>query len=196
MFYPVKNSESFNYKNKLIGNLAVDNNAELRDTKLIVTLKRMSNFIFNLDFLMINTEIELILKWSKNCVLTEMATRKRRAEIPAQGGNSRVLALVEINRPSDLKFNISDCKLYVHVVTLQQKYEKKLPKNLKTGIEIDYEWKRYSTQIINKPSTNNLNFLTDATFNNINGLFVLAFPNEEDRRCFSKYCTPTVKITF
>ena len=34
----------------------------------------------------------------------------------------------------------------------------------------------------------------DPTFNNVNRLFVLAFPNEEDRRSFSKYYTPTVEI--
>ena len=28
-----------------------------------------------------------------------------------------------INTPPDLKFNITDCKLYVPVVTLQEKYE-------------------------------------------------------------------------
>ena len=45
--------------------------------------------------------------------------------------------------------------------------------------------------MINQTTTNNLNFLINPTFNNVNRLFVLAFPNEEDRR--SKYCTPTVE---
>ena len=36
--------------------------------------------------------------------------------------------------------------------------------------------------------------LIDPTFNNVNRLFVLAFPNEEDRRSFSKCYTPTVEI--
>ena len=48
--------------------------------------------------------------------------------------------------------------------------------------------------MINKTITNNLNFLIDPTFNNVNRLFVLAFPNEEDMRSFSKYYTPTVEI--
>ena len=48
--------------------------------------------------------------------------------------------------------------------------------------------------MINQTATNNLNFLIDPTFNNVNRLFVLAFPNEEDRRSFSKYYTPTVEI--
>ena len=48
--------------------------------------------------------------------------------------------------------------------------------------------------MINQTASNNLNFLIDSTFNNVNRLFVLAFPNEEDRRSFSKYYTPTVEI--
>ena len=48
--------------------------------------------------------------------------------------------------------------------------------------------------MINQTGTNNLNFLIDPTFNNVNRLFVLAFPNEEDRKSFSKHYTPTVEL--
>ena len=99
-----------------------------------------------------------------------------------------------INKPSALKFNITGWKLYVPVVSLQGKYENILYENLKSGIDIDFDWKRYRTQIINQLATNNLNFLIDPTFNNVNRLFVLAFPNEEDRFSFSKYYTPTAEI--
>ena len=65
---------------------------------------------------MINTEIEMILKWSQNCVLNEKATREFKAATlnPVQD------AVPAINRPKDLKFNITDCKLYVPAVTLQK----------------------------------------------------------------------------
>ena len=78
---------------------------------------------------------------------------------------------------------VTDCKLCVPVVNYK-----------KTGISFDFEWGRYRTQIINQPATNNLRFLIDPTFNNVNTLFVLAFPNEEDRSSFSKYYTSTVEI--
>ena len=42
-------------------------------------LKNISSFMFNLDFLLINSEIELILKWTEDCVLTEKATGEFRA---------------------------------------------------------------------------------------------------------------------
>ena len=48
--------------------------------------------------------------------------------------------------------------------------------------------------MINQTATNNLNFLIDPSFNNVNRLFALTFPNEENRRSFSKYYTPTVEI--
>ena len=99
-----------------------------------------------------------------------------------------------VNTPSHLKFIITDCKLYVTVVTLQADYQNQLYRDLKTGISIDFQWSKYRSQIINQTATNNLNFLIDFTFNNVNILFVLTFPNEEDRRSFSKYFTSTVEI--
>ena len=147
--------------------------------------------MFNLDFLLINSEIELILKWTEDCVLTEQATRE---ELPAGDDPAAEPTVNAINRPKDLKLNVTDCKLYVPEVTLQTEYQNQLYKDLKTGISIDFTWIKYRPQMINQIATNNLNFLIDPTFNNVNRLFVLAFPNEEDRRSFSKYYTPTVEI--
>ena len=197
--YPIKDSESFNYKSKLTGNVpgvadstnGGDIERELGDIKIVVLLKNISNFMFNLDFLLINSEIELILKWTEDCVLTEKATRD---ELPAVDDPAAEPAVNAINRPKDLKFNVADCKLYVPVVTLQTEYQSQLYKDLKTGISIDFTWIKYRSQMINQTATNNLNFLIDPTFNNVNRLFVLAYPNEEDRRSFSKYYTPTVEI--
>ena len=132
-FYSIKDSETFDYKSKLINVLdSINENAnnvvttESEEIKIIVPLKNLSNFIFRFDFLMISTEIELILKWSENCLLTGKATRNEIVE-----GDDPV-AEPEINaiyRPKDLKFNITDCKLYVLVFTLQEKYENELYKN-------------------------------------------------------------------
>ena len=91
--------------------------------------------MFNLDILLINAEIELILKWSQNCVFTEKATRERKDAVTGPPALDLVRA---INVPYDLKFNITDCKLYVLAVTLQAEYESKLYEELKTGITIDF----------------------------------------------------------
>ena len=76
IFFPIGNSESFDYKTKLVGSLPKGDEVQLRDLKIVLPFKNLSNFIFNLIFLMINTEIELILKWSQNCALITKATRE------------------------------------------------------------------------------------------------------------------------
>ena len=79
IFYSIKGSESFDYKTKLVGTLP-DGEDELENIKIVVPLKNLINFMFNLKFLMINSEIELILKWTQDFVLTRKATRQEIAE--------------------------------------------------------------------------------------------------------------------
>ena len=58
IIYPMKDSESFNYKTKLIGSvpgvadpaIGDDIERELEDIKIDVPLKHLSNFMFNLDY--------------------------------------------------------------------------------------------------------------------------------------------------
>ena len=48
-----------------------------------------------------------------------------------------------------------------------------------------------------QPKNNNLNYLIDPTFKNVNRLFVLSFPrnnNTDNRYSFSNYYVPKVKI--
>ena len=131
IFRSIRNSESFDYKTKFINVLPAaadldngnDVGTESEDIKIIIPLKNLSAFITSLNFLMINTEIELILKWNQNFVLTGKATREQKDAVAAHGGNPGLDEVDEINRPKDLKFRIKDCKLYVPVVTLQEKYD-------------------------------------------------------------------------
>ena len=46
----------------------------------------------------------------------------------------------------------------------------------------------------NQTKNNNLNYLIDPTFTNVNRLFALTFENEDDRTSFSNYHVPKVKI--
>ena len=46
----------------------------------------------------------------------------------------------------------------------------------------------------NQVANNNLNYLIDPTFSNVNRLFVLSFENEENRTSFSEYYVPKVEI--
>ena len=63
IFYSIKDSESFDYKTKLVGTLGdnlstIPATARIDDIKIIIPLKNLSNFIFSLDFLMIDMETE------------------------------------------------------------------------------------------------------------------------------------------
>ena len=78
-------------------------------------LKYLSNFCRTLDMSLINLEINFILSWTENCVLTNKATKDA---VPDQGQNP---AVSRINTPTGAKFKIADTKLCVPVVTLLTK---------------------------------------------------------------------------
>ena len=73
-------------------------------------LKYLSNFWRTLDIPLIHCEMNLILTWSKFCVITRKAARD--ADPDADPG------VAEINNPTGATFEIADTKLYVPVVTL------------------------------------------------------------------------------
>ena len=62
------NSESFKSKVKITGNIPAGGNT--KDVKIIVPLKHLSNFWRTLEMPLINCEVNLILTWSKDCVIT------------------------------------------------------------------------------------------------------------------------------
>ena len=68
-------------------------------------------------------------------------------------------------------FKITDTKLYVSVVTLSTQDDNKLLEQLKTGFKRTIKWNKYRSGMSNQ-TKNNLNYLTDSTFINVNRLFV------------------------
>ena len=149
-------------------------------------LKCLSNFWRTLDTPLINCEVSLTLPWSGNCALTSKATREADPDAdPAVAG---------INNPTNAVFKITDCKLYVPVVILSAENDNKLLDQLKTGFRRTIKWNKYRSKISNQTKNNNLNYLIDPTFTNVNRLFVLSFKNEEGRTSYFKYYTPTIEI--
>ena len=128
----------------------------------------------------------MTLTLSENCVITSKATRE--ADPDANP------AIDRINNPTNAVFKIADCKLYVPVVTLSAEDDNKLLDQLKTGFKRTIKWNKYRSEMSNQTKNNNLNYLIDPTFTNVNRLFVLSFENEEDRVSFSKYYLPKVEI--
>ena len=153
-----------------------------------MSLKYLSNFWRTLDIPLINCEINLILTWSKNCVLTSKATRHT---VPAQGGNPTVTRVIN---PANVTFEITDAKLYVPVVTLSTKDDNNFLEQLKSGFKRTIKWNKYRSEMTNQAKTNHLSHLIDPRFVKVNRLFVLSFENEEDRTSFSKYYVPNVAI--
>ena len=116
-------------------------------------LKYLSNFWRTLDIQLINCEVSLNLRWSENCVLTRKSTRDADPDAdPAVAG---------INNPTNAVFKITDCKLYVPVVTLSAENDNKLLEQLQTGFKRTIKWNKYRSQMSNQTKNNNLDYLID-----------------------------------
>ena len=72
--YSIIDSKSFDYKTSITRRL-IGKNAENEDVKIVALLKHLCNFWRTLGIPLINDETNLILTWSKNCVITSKATR-------------------------------------------------------------------------------------------------------------------------
>ena len=186
----VVNSNTFKYKNKIIGNTYdVDAGAQgydvnkngTQEVELAIPLKYLGNFWRALNIPLISCEVSLELKWDKNCVITSLEQRDI-------GGGNRD------NAPTVATLNITDCKLYVPVATLSKDDEIKLLTNLKSGFKTEIIWNKYRSQMTTEAVNNNLNILIDSTFTNVNRLFVLAYQNADNRQSFSQFYLPNVMV--
>ena len=100
------------------------------------------------------------------------------------------LAVRKIDNPQNAIFQIADAKLYVPVVTLSKENDIKLLEQLKSGFKRTIKWNKYRSQMTIQPQNNNFNYLIDPSFTNVNRLFVLPFPrnnNSDSRYSFSNY---------
>ena len=86
------NSIPFEFKQQIAGQTG---NGDTKDVEIMVLLKYLSNFRRTLEIPLINCEISLQLKWSKNCILVASTAANENPE-----------------------FKITDTKFYVFVVTL------------------------------------------------------------------------------
>ena len=86
-----------------------------------VPLKYLSNFWRALEMPLINCEINLILIWSENCVISSAV--------------------------GDRKFKIADTKRYLPVVTLPTQVNAKLLEQLKSGFKRTINWNKYNPKV-------------------------------------------------
>ena len=180
------NFESFKYKTSITGNtynvdekITDDDGNEIdnpdydankvgkNETEVVTPLKHLINFCRSFNIPLINCEVELILTWSKNCVLADMTV----AKYP----------------PTGLEFQIKDTKLYVPVVTLSKESEIKLLEKLKSEFKKTIKWKKYRSQVTIQNNNNDLNYLIDPTFTIVKRLFVLSFERIEESNIKKDY---------
>ena len=103
----------------------------------------------------------------------------------------------KIDNPENAIFEIKDTKLYVPVVTLSKENDIKLLEQLKLGFKRTIKWNKYRSQITIQPQNNNLSYLIEPTFINVDRLFVLSFARNtkgDNRDSFSYYYVPNVEI--
>ena len=184
------NSNTFKYKNKIIGNTynvnagadGYDVNKNVtQEVELAIPLKYLGNFGRALNIPLISCEESFELKWDKNYIITSLE------QIDIGGSNID-------NAPTGATLAINDCKLYVPAVTLSKDDEVKLLTNLKSGFKREIIWNKYRSQMTTEAVNNNLNILIDPTFTNVNRLFVLAYQNADDRQSFSQFYLPNVMV--
>ena len=85
---------------------------------------------------------------------------------------------------------IASTKLYVPIVTVSVNYDITFLENIKQGFKRTISWNKYRSEIITQRKINNLDYLIDPTFRNIDKLFVLSFKNGNDdptRNSFDEY---------
>ena len=159
-------SESFKSKIKITGK--TPNNGNTKDVEILVPIKYLSNFWRTLKMAEIICEVELLLTWSKNCVISSAT--------------------------EDTKFAVTEAKLYVPVVTLSTEDNAKLLQQLKSNFKRKINWNKYESSVKTFAQNMYLNYLINPSFQGVNRLFVLSFENEDDRASHSTYYLPIVEI--
>ena len=82
-------------------------------------------------------------------------------------------AVAGINNPTNAVFKIKDTKLYIPVVSLSAENDNKPSEQLKAGFKRTIKLNKYRSEIPNQTINNNLNYLIDPKFTNMNRLFPL-----------------------
>ena len=114
-------SESFKYKVKITGKTAADGNTKY--VEILVPLKYLSNFWRTLEMPLINCEVELILTWSKDCVIT--------------------------NSTGEGKVKKTEAKLYILVGTLTSRDNAKVLQQLKSNFKRKINCNKYESSVKN-----------------------------------------------
>ena len=113
---------------------------------------------------LIRCKEKLRLKWTKYCIFSS-------------AGNENVNN--DDDHANNIILTIKYTKLYVHLVTLSARDNKKLSNLLRKGFERSVYWSEYKTKSENKNMTNEFRCFLEYNFVAINRLFVLVYLNQD-----------------
>ena len=139
-------TDSFNFKTKITG---LTNNNGIINVEIMVPLKYLSNFWRTLEMPLINCETELILTWSRDCVI--------------------IYTNVDDQNHT---FTITETNLYVPIVTLSTQDNSKFLPQLKPSFKGKISWNKYLAKPELLAQNPNLNNLIEPSFLGVNRLFV------------------------
>ena len=98
---------------------------------------------------------------SRECIISEISIT------PEVRGDNPVDAILT----TTATFQINNAKRYVPVVTLSINGNINFLENIKQGFKRTISWSKYRSEIAKRPKNNNLDYLIDPAFRNINRLF-------------------------
>ena len=114
---------------------------------------------------------------SKECIISEISITPGVARNANVNLSTQALTAMQTTGET---FQINNDKLYIPVFTLSINDNIKFLENVKQGFKRTIFWNRYRSEIATQTKNNNLDYLIDPTFRNINRLFVLSFKNYGD----------------
>ena len=156
---------------------AVNNtSSSVKNIKIVVPLKYLSNFWRSLEMPLISCKIHLELNWIEDCILSSAR--------------------------DSAKFKITDAKLHVPIVTLSTKDNVNLTKQLSNGLKRSVYWSSYQTipaKVIKQGT--NIYELLSASFQGVKRSFVLCYiiaasaaNNKAGIKNNRKYFLPRAKV--
>ena len=115
----IDNSQSFKCKAALVGKTANHNDGKssVKEAKIVVPLKYLSNFWRPLEMPLINCKVYLELNWIEDCILSSAR--------------------------NSAKFEITDAKLHVPIVTLSAKNSANLTKQVNERFKRSVYWNSF-----------------------------------------------------
>ena len=162
----ITQTESFKFKIKITGKTPAS--ANTIDVGKAVPLKYLSNFWRTLEMPLTNCEINLILSWSEDCLISSAA--------------------------GATKFKIADTKLYVPVVNLSTQNSEKLLQQLKLRFKRTINWNKYQPKVLPERRNQYLDFLIDPSFQGVNRLLFYCLKMRKIEKDKRKIIFPKVEI--